>query len=661
MLYPTQQTLIARLGTTQRSHLTMRGRVTPLRNLTNVSPVGRRSFIDFKGNKPKALERHEDEDGNTFYTVSRWGEGRGAPDPRSRGAQKEFLISNLLLDLDAYGRDDVREFSTEDEARMLEEIETTGRRGKVDDKLRELVKTLNQSRWNSEKLVLNPAHPKRITNGDIMSAALRPPADLVTVHLPSKRGNMVSNQQRRNQQPRSEGEETEETYDIEELDHFRRHQERNDMPGKFAKLRHSASAGPEPSGERIRMLRWADSSRTEFADQVREANGVPQDSENNDEQVLRWMLLRQYNSAFVAARSPGLEPGDIMAAIRDVEEQHCNFQEGTKSQDVERKDAQNSVSYAISSLRRIVFHALTSTPKLMSVGSRDESLDQVAAQIRTSARAILKGNYIKKDHYFAAMTFANNLSTRPEIQGNHGMTLTVCALRLQAAAGLRDLELMSSYLDQGMISQALNNGGHLLEEVDAALRFLESYVRPNETEIMMMLRILTGHGTAAPSKGDSLRDTIIHQVLCKSTPEHKVQSLAIYGRYVALLGRLGCLRLLWSEWQTAQAMLSKTPAEGGSKTSSSLRRNLVKKFQSALDNAQHTSQWPDTMGASTFDDCARLDYESISQSKQTSQRERRDIWAHLSDSDFEKMMNLPCDQWLDGMKRVAKEVSEKDG
>jgi hypothetical protein len=259
------------------------------------------------------------------------------------------------------------------------------------------------------------------------------------------------------------------------------------------------------------------------------------------------------------------------------------------------------------------------------------------------------------------MTFANNLSLRPEIQGNHGMTLTVCALRLQAAAGLRDLELMSSYLEQGMISQALKNGSHILEEIDVALRLLESYVRPNETETMIMFRLLTGYGTAGLSQGDSLRDTIIHQVLCESTQEHKLQSLAIYGRYVALLGRLGSIRLLWSEWQTAQGMLSKIPAEGGSKASSSLRHNLVKKFQSALDNAQHTSQWPDTMGASTFEECARLDHEIVSRPRQTSQQERKGIWAHLGDSDFEKMMNLPCDQWLDGMKRVAVEMIEKDG
>lgn len=496
----------------------MRSRVTIRRNLINASSLGRRSFIDYKGNKPKALQRHRDEEGNAFYTVSKWGEGRGEPSPQSVNAKKSFLISDLLLDLDAYEVAGVRPYDSQDHERYAELFRTTGRRGEVEKSVQELAKALDQSRLSVRKVVLHPAHPKRITDGDIMSTALRPPPSLGPIYTPSKGVHPSATSGGDNE---ADGEV--EKYDIKFLNHV--HPKRQRSSAVRFGTRETVNCVRTKYDEIRRVTDFDEKARQEsdFTRQVWQANGIPENATQNDEHLIRWMLLRQHNSAFIGDKNGPPEPEDIVGAIKEIQEQGGSGLEN------------------IASIRRIIFHAVNAGSNLRGSGREGN----VAVQMLESIRAALEIDFREKHLAFEVWTFVNNLSLRPGVMENRDMALAVLCLRLRAAATLGYLKLMATYLDRGVDFRALTS-----HDVRAILSSLNvSFTQTTELQSIenrrLLFRILTGEGQNGPVEGDSLRKF----ALLEETKEEigGTPKSPVYKRYTTLLERVGTFDSLWGE------------------------------------------------------------------------------------------------------------------
>lgn len=550
--------------------------------------------------------------------------------PQSRDAQTSFLISNLLLDLDAYEVAGVRPYDSQEEDRLTTHYKTTGRWGEVEDDMQELVKTLNQGRWNAEKLVLHPAHPKRITDSDIMAAALRPPAKLGAVYTPSKGAHISATYN-----GGSEEDEMQEKYDIQALNHAHPKPDRNALAR--SSIPKTVSGSDSSSGNELRRtIDFGDSTlrQSDFMEQVRQANGVPKHAVHNDEQHIRWMLLRQHNSAFVADKTRPPATKDIAAAIRSVQEQNGNRTVHPEN---------------IASIRRIIFHALNSGSSLIGNGSRDGRESNVALQVQESIRAVLAAHPRRKHLFFETLTFANNLSSRLQAQSDKELSLMVLCLRLHATAGLGYVRLMATYLDAGLGTEALHNGESVLGDVGAVLASLDiNFKQMKELQSvenrLLLFRILTGHTKTGPAQGESIRKLILSGKDAQSRDFEK-QRLSVFISYVKLIGRIGGFHSLWSEWRMAQQMVRGSEAEG-KKAGDAARKRVMTAFKLAVRHGQAQRREFPQNAHGGFEESAKLDGVTIAQSTESPMSSRREEH-HLMQEEFENMMNLPFDKWLE--------------
>lgn len=125
--------------------------------------------------RSKTFERRVDKNNEVYYTLIKQADRGIKKNPKKDDvAYGEFFdMPNLLLDLDADGRDEVRSFDeTVDEEAMIAKWVQDPKRKAVKDTLKKLEEQVQVSRLKAEAILNDRTNIWRITWSDILSASL---------------------------------------------------------------------------------------------------------------------------------------------------------------------------------------------------------------------------------------------------------------------------------------------------------------------------------------------------------------------------------------------------------------------------------------------------------------------------------------------------------
>ncbi|KYK60013.1 hypothetical protein DCS_01147 [Drechmeria coniospora] len=381
-----------------------------------------------------------------------------------------------------------------------------------------------------------------------------------------------------------------------------------------AALRGSRSSGP--------------SGTMPMLEQIRIGNGIPPHAAEDDEQLLRWMMLSRSN----------------------LEESKRGRDEAAPvpSQLAEALRRQTSIE----GIRRLVSQCLAAGTSVESFAVQPASSPNLPIEIRRACERVFKRDPTADGPRVAALTFIGNLSDRVSgLNGTVGASLYGLCLRLSAEAGM--LDGTSEWLYRGFDNKIWNAGTETLQDVLFVLHLFRSRLGSTEKagfgrvrDRQLLFQLLTGIDENDSISLDSFRSFAL---LSPNQDGAGPVPLAgeIYRCYIGLLGQLGAARTIWKEWRLATSRPDDGALEDGA---------LEMTFREALGQVGRTMATADdeTRPDLSLDECARRDYHAI-------EMQHVDSWRHAASGASEgrlemrhvqELMSLPLEDWISKAKQL---------
>ena len=639
-----------------RAHLiatTMSHRIAPCRRhfSTTINRHG-------SERRTRSFVKHIDEHGEVFYTIARKEEGKDLPQIKDL-----FEMPDLVLDLDAAGINQVREYGRKDEKLLKDKWNNETRHKAAKSSISRMSSQVAQSRIKVLEMNANKTHPMHITDYDITSAALRGLAIGV-----EERKELFHDSKPEAQQNTSEAENTAKQREPGQTDQPEKlvvtafsQLDLRDRDGIPTATTHAAQnlvqSSTSASGMRSVIEEGDPRKRPDYMRQLRADNGIPSYAAKNDEQLIRWMMLRRHNVDYVRATQEHapLSQADVVEAIKSSPYGH-----------VMRRNA--------FLIRRIIFQSLASGVDFRVVKDGKASrATNIPLAIRDSLAQIFDRFADNYAPHFSVLTLVNNLAERlPDKDGD--MDAALFSLRLRALAGMGLVELAAAQLEQGVTPEMWNSGVDVGSDVSAAmlswnLNLQHNPVLQTQDGRRGLFRILTGFGDTGVAMSTSLRSLILDPRSHRGQKNPNIARLTHFGQYIELLGSLKAVRTLWKEWipvsrlfRTAQ---KEDPAQGDALKSyicGCFHKSLLEIVKTADLSGTSADQEP------SLEDCAAMDWSSIrSQAPSVNPGEaevdareavaaeatgdRTSLLTVVKRTEFIKMMDLPLEEWLKRVKR----------
>ncbi|KAM4054642.1 hypothetical protein HRG_005468 [Hirsutella rhossiliensis] len=489
-------------------------------------------------------------------------------------AQRDFFeVSDLLLDLDAEGASSVRPYADEDELRMSAKWAVTPERAAVRARVEQFKEQIHASRLGALKSLLRPASARLISPHDIFSAAL-------------------------SGAPAPSGPETHAAHD------------------------ESANLPPRTRGD---------------LDTVCLDNGIPPHALQDDEQLLRWMMLRR----------------DVLQVSRREHE----------SEPPTRAQLSNALRHqtSLSGIRRVVFQSIAAGTFIGSFAKQRTIRSAMTSRIRRACDGVLNQTLTRRSTALETLAFIGNLSARIT-QPERSVGTPLCGLALHLSAEVGDIEAMSQWLQRGYRHKAWGER-KMAADVQLALASFPPLLSDDcgtgqlqqARDRQHLFRVLTGVDAEGQVAPESLRDVVMHYLsgACEAMPRTR---LAMYESYVMLLAQLGAARLLWTEWRVSAPHARKLyDSKGG------IVETVAAIFQKALCQLAHSAAASDhsTPRHLTLEECARLDHGAVAAQEAGSWRSVSTLETGVDEA--VPLFELPLDGWTEAVKKLRLRTVSSSG
>ena len=604
--------------------------------------------------RTKTFVRHVDETGEIYYTVATKEEGKHMP--KKPGRNDTFEMPDLVLDLDAEGATGVREATQEDLKRHDFAYGRSPRRKAVMARIIQIKSLVGVARTKAERMDKDSITPLRVMDFDIMSTALRGLAlgaderkQVYRSWRSQSAGKLDDPVDTDEPQPSNESQPSKDSdgpamFAIEDFSHI--------SPKHTANLPAAANEATQElvqSGDSASVIKHIidqgdPRARPDYMRSLRDDNGIPSYAVKNDEQLLRWMMVRRHNGTQARGNQPP-SPADIVKRLESVGGPHITRR-------------------TIFGIRRVIFQSIAAGADLR-VTKDGRSAGNVPLTVRNLVAGILEKFERKYPPHLNVLTFVNNLAARlPEKDGD--MAAALFALRLRALAGMGLTHLAAAQLEQGINSDVWDSEVGVLSDVAGAmdswrLGLDQNPVLQTEDGRRQLLRILAGFGEAGMALSTSYRSLMLDPRSAKGESYPHNARLTAFGRYIDLLGSLGAVRTLWKEWRKGTQLLKQAEKEGlleedGAAyfVTACFNRALlvainIGDLSTGISSASIT-------GEPTLEDCAATDCRSIRsvdaesvQNDDENGEATRLSW--VKRKEFTDMMDLPLKDWLEKVRK----------
>lgn len=323
-------------------------------------------------------------------------------------------------------------------------------------------------------------------------------------------------------------------------------------------------------------------------ERLRIENGIPPHAAKDDEQLLRWMLLRQQmlDKSRLSRDEAAPSPSQLAQALRK--------------------------QTSMTGIRRLVCQCLGAGTSVACFTAQQGPEPDMAVELRRACERVLGVASASRDERLQALATLGNLSERLAAAGaSMGAPLLGLCLRLSAEAALP--EASSEWLHRGFDADAWSANAQTSRDVASTLDAFGSLLAGGgepgvDTAPMrqLLLQLLTGideNDCIAPASLRAL--TVPYLELDGPVPAQ--QALGAYSSYVALLGQLGAVRTLWKEWRLSapQARALAGPHGAGA---------VEAAFADALRRAAHgvtAAGYGETGADASLEQCVVLDYHAM--------------------------------------------------
>jgi hypothetical protein len=604
--------------------------------------------------RTKTFVRHVDENGEIYYTVATKEEGKDMP--KKPGRDDLFEMPDLVLDLDAEEAAGVREATQQDLKRHAFAYGRSPRRKAVITRITQIKSLVGVARTKAERMDKDSITPLRVMDFDIMSTALRGLAlgadERNQVHRswqlqsPEKLEDPVDTDESQpsgESQP-SNGSDGPAIFAIEEFSHISPKLAENLPAAANEVTQELVQSGDSASVIKHIIDQGDPRARPDYMRSLRDDNGIPSYAAKNDEQLLRWMMVRRHNGTHARGNQPP-GPADIVKRLESVVEPHITRR-------------------TIFSIRRVIFQSIAAGADFRVIND-----GRSAGNVPLTVRNLIAGTLEKFAHNYPphlnVLTFVNNLAARlPEKDGD--MAAALFALRLRALAGMALTHLATVQLEQGITSDMWDSEVDFLSDVAGAmdswrLSLDQNPVVQTEDGRRQVFRILTGFGEGGMALSTSYRSLMLDPRSAKGENYSHNARIKAFCRYIDLLGPLGAVRTLWKEWRKGTQLLKQAEKEGQIEEDGAAYF-LTACFNRALlvainigDLSTGISSATIT-GEPTLKECAATDCWSIRSvdAERVQKDEKNEEATSLSwvkRKEFTDMMDLPLKDWLERIKK----------
>ena len=517
------------------------------------------------------FDKHVEEDGNVYYTLGK--KAKDGEPPKQLDADTLFEMPDLVLDLDAAGSNHVRESTQEDVAHQISKWKASEKQLSVRKRMKQLAVALGLARSNALQVTLTPTHPMHIADQDIMSAALRGvmdsekkawPPQQVEVEAPSNRLVITALSQRH----------------------------RDLVKDRFPDAAKIATPPTQVEDDGIRsklgviLGRGDPRRRPDYMRQLRISNGISSSAMEEDETLIRWLLLRDDNNSFVKKTCNHQPPtvASVISAIAKVAPKSAPM----------RRDIHN--------VRRVVFRSISLGSLLGADKRLTASKQSVPLAIRDACAQVL--DFFADNHapHYEVLIFANNLHHRLP-HATEDMAACIYGLRLRSLAGLGMTDLTISHLE-ATDPKIFARRVHIIGDVKAAMQYWALGLKANSIlhtpdSRQQLFRALSGLGLSNYQMVNSYRGLIQYAEGSKD-PDAQPACMETFGEYLMLLGQLGAINTLRKEWDWLSESLKSM--------------DVHTYFDLALDDALKVvggSDGSDDVKNKSLQDCAMEDYRAI--------------------------------------------------
>ena len=367
------------------------------------------------------------------------------------------------------------------------------------------------------------------------------------------------------------------------------------------------------------------STSSGLLEQLRVENGIPPHATEEDEQLIRWMILRR--KSLEKSRQGREETAPTAMQLAEVLPQQTSIMD----------------------IRRLVCQCLAAGTSITSFMTQSRSKPNLSFEIREACEGVLRRNPGDHASRIEVLTFIGNLSERlSRLNASIGAPLCGLALKLSAKTCL--LETTSEWLYRGHDASLWSNDAEAAKDVLSTLKSLRCKLG-NEQETglhqvssrQLLFQLLTGIDENEAISPDSFR------ALVTMRPEKDNQiptqdTLEGYESYIILLGQLGASRMLWKEWRLS--------AQQARKRSNVM---ITASFQEAIRQSAHVMAASDDEMRQdiSLEECARLDYHAIEMQDASTWRHPGGLPKEDVDiSDFSSALDLPLAGWMKQMEQL---------
>ncbi|KAJ4268584.1 hypothetical protein NW762_002649 [Fusarium torreyae] len=361
-------------------------------------------------------------------------------------------------------------------------------------------------------------------------------------------------------------------------------------------------------------------------------NGIPKRANAKDSLLLQWFQLRTQliGTGQHSKASPSVQ---LSKALKD----------------------RNSIT----GVRRLVSQCLSSDLSSISF-HQNPSVNDLSSSIRKACEHFTKGDDSQNSR--SLLVFIGNLNQRLSARRDH-IGGPLCGLGLRLSAEICKPNVTRKYLDMGFEPDYWTASDQGLRDI---LYALETYLRHFGTSSKSssldlhgrqeLLKLLIGSSNQGNTP-ESLRSLVLDSL--ENLPNDGVVQIAldVYRAYIALLGHLGAVALLWQEWRSSAIMIGKLAYNKMPRDSESQPDAIIAEtFQAAIEAAISVVAPSHDAVPTNLDlaGCATLDFESIEKQDQGSWLGYQQAGAHPTrqqmNGKIRGALGLPLDGWMEAIR-----------
>ncbi|KAM0562265.1 hypothetical protein ACHAPJ_002712 [Fusarium lateritium] len=370
-------------------------------------------------------------------------------------------------------------------------------------------------------------------------------------------------------------------------------------------------------------------------------NGIPKRANAKDSLLLQWFQLRTQliGPERHSKASPSSPSVQLSKALKD----------------------QNSIT----GVRRLVSQCLTSDLNNISfhqlcTHGQNPSVNDLSSSIRKACENITKEDNSQNSRNL--LVFIGNLGQRLSARGDY-IGGPLCGLGLRLSAEICKPNVTRQYLDMGFEPDYWTTSDQGLRDI---LHALETYLRHFGTSSQSssldlydrqeLLKLLIGSSNQGDTP-ESVRSLVLDSL--ENLPNDGVVQIAldVYRAYIALLGHLGAVALLWQEWRSSAIMIGKFAYNKEPRGSESQPDAIVAEtFQAAIEAAISVVAPSHDAVPTNLDlaGCATLDFKSIEKQDQDSWLGYQQAGAHPTrqqmNGKIRAALGLPLNGWMEAVR-----------